>query len=374
MPASYRRTLPDQGDRPATIAAVRNQVGVVIVGVVLALASPARADVTINLKAKDPVAALPAVSGDHQNFLRQFRHWSKGCKKPQIQVEMGTIDPTAIEPAYTSMPLVGGCGESADKYQQNVSAVNESLRDTQCASATVRGKAVQKIPAAFAADDLSVDVTRTENTINIQVNALTRTTGAWTGGRRVELPGATELHGWYLVDQDDSLQLALLFAAPDADGGITEHWVEVWLHQVPAKLGPEDLARLWLLALARNDATTLADLTAPTFERGGLEIAGDATCKKARASKTADTLTGVLACALAIAPRYATLYDEVEFEKIKATKVPKALKSYKKKIAKLAKKGAVVQFHVEQDDWDATILFVVKAGKIVGAFEAIKPL
>ena len=41
---------------------MRNLLGVVIVGIVVGVATGARADVSIDLKAKDPVAALPAVS------------------------------------------------------------------------------------------------------------------------------------------------------------------------------------------------------------------------------------------------------------------------------------------------------------------------
>ncbi len=351
---------------------MRNQLGVLLVGivVVVGMSAPARADVAIDLKAKDPAAALPAISGDHTQFLRPFRVWRPGCKKPEIQVEYGPIDPEAIEPVYTSMPLVGGCGEAPDAYQQNISAVNESLRDTQCASATVRDKQRQKLPLAFDADDVRVEITTTANTINIQINPLARTAGAWTGGRRFELPGATALHGWYLVEQGDARQIALLFAAPDADGGVTERWVEVWMRPVAAKPAPEDVARTWLLALARADATVLAELTGATFERSGFEAG---TCK-ARVAKKAAQVAGVLACALAVAPRYAELYDDVEFERIKVAAVPKVLKKSKSKIKKLAKKATVVQFHVEQDGWDATIVFTIKGGKVTGAFEAINPL
>lgn len=338
--------------------------------VVVAVEAPARADVAINLKAKDPVAALPAISSDGTQFLRAFRVWKKGCTRPEIQVEYGAIDPTDTEPAYSSMPLVGGCGDAVDAWERNVAAVNESMSDTQCGSATVRGKKKEPIPATIEIEGVQVAIATTKQTLSILINPLVRTAGAWTGGRRVELPGATELRGWYLVDQGADRQLAMLFTVPDADGGVTERWVEVWMRKVPEKPTAVDLARSWLLALAQANAAVLAELTGATFERGGL---GGTDCKQKVAKKAAQ-VAGVLTCALAVAPRYAELYDGVELEPIKPKALPKALKAHKKKITKLAKKASLVQFHVEQDGWDATIVFVVKGGKVIGAFEALKPL
>ncbi len=332
--------------------------------------SEARADVAINLKAKDPVAGLPAISADGTRFLRSFKVWKKGCKKPEIQAEYGQIDASDLEPQYSSVPLIGGCGEAVDAYEGNVSAVNESLRDTQCASAVVKGKTKQAIPASLDVEGVKVAITTTKHTVQILINPLARTAGTWTGGRRVELPGATEIHGWYVVDQGDDRQLALLFAAPDADGNVTERWIEVWMHQVPAKPTAVDQARTWLLAVALGDAATLAEVSGATFERGGL---GAPECKE-KAAKKKEQVAAVLTCAVGVAARYAELYDEVEFETIKVKALPKSLKPYKKKITKLAKKGSVVQFHVEQDGWNATVVFVVKAGKVIGAFEALKAL
>jgi hypothetical protein len=356
------------------------RLGAVLVLVVALLAAPAAADVVINLKAKDPVAALPAISGDGTQFLRPYRRWRKGCKKPDIIVEWGGIDPEVTEPEYSSAPLIGGCGEKSDAHAGNVVAVNESMRETQCHSAPVRGKPKEKLPATLDADDLKVDISATKQTVFIAINKLERTKGAWTGGRRVELAGVpTEVHGWYLAEKKDRRQLAVLVAAEEPDGTIGEQWVEIWLRKVPAKPKPAQIAADWLLALAENDAALLASLTAAPFERMGFEpAAGDRAepCTKLRAAKKKDQLESVLACALVDGPaRYAMLFDPDELGTIKTKQIPKDLAAHKKALSKLAGKGhTLVQFHVQQDGWYLQVVLSVKGGKVTAAAEYARPL
>lgn len=355
-------------------------LGGVLLLVVALFAASAAADVVIDLKARDPVAGLPAISGDGTQFLRPYRRWRKGCKKPDIVVEWGGIDPEVTEPEYSSAPLVGGCGEKADEFAGNVVAVNESMRDTQCRSAPVRGKPKEKLPATLDADDLEVDITATPQTVFIAINKLERTTGAWTGGRRVELPGVpTEVHGWYLAEKKSQRQLAVLIAAQEPDGTIGETWIEIWLRKVAAKPTAEQVAADWLLALAEHDAALLANLTAAQFERMGFEPAGGdqaEPCTKLRAAKKKDQVAGVLACALVDGPaRYAMLFDPDELGTIKAKQIPKDLAAHKKKLSKLAGKGhTLVQFHVQQDGWYLQVVLAVKGGKVTAAAEYARRL
>lgn len=352
------------------------------VGVLVAawLIAPAAADVEIRIDAKDPVAGLPAVSADGTQFLRAIRIWRKRCKKADISVEWGGIDPSVSEPEYSSAPLVGGCGEAADAYAGNVAVVNETMRNTQCVSAPVHDKQARVLPADFEADGLRVLVTATPETAHVQINKLQRTAGGWTGGRRVVLGGKpSALHGWYVAEQDGERQLALLITALETDGTIREHWVEVWLRKVVSKPSAEDVARDWMLALADGDAAMLASLTATGFERIGLEPAtGElaASCPTLRVARKKAQLGPVLDCAIAgAAARYTLLFDEDELTRIKAKQIPVGLKASKARLGKLAGKGhTLVQLHVEQDGWYVDVVLAVKGGKVAGAFEAARPL
>src|SRR5690349_2136790 len=87
----------------------------------LLLATPAAADVTIDLTSKDPVSALPAVSSDGVNFLRPYRRWRPKCRNADVHVEMGGIDRSVDEPQYANAQLLGGCGEARDAFEGNVS-------------------------------------------------------------------------------------------------------------------------------------------------------------------------------------------------------------------------------------------------------------
>ncbi len=343
------------------------------------LITPAAADVEINLKAKDPVAGLPAVSADGSQFLRAMRTWRKSCKKPDITVEFGGIDPTVAEPEYSSVPLVGGC-EAADTYAGNVGMVNESMRATQCVSAPIHDKQARPLPADFEAEDLRVEISTTEETAHLQINKRERATGTWTGGRRVELGGhPSALHGWYLVEHGKHRQLAVLVTARDPDGSIHEHWVELWLRKVVAKPTAEDVARDWMIALADADAARLASLTATGFERVGLEpTTGElaTSCATLRVAKKKAQLGPVLDCAIAGgAARYTMLFDEEELTRIKAKALPPELAASKAKLNKLAGKGhTLVELHVEQDGWYVFVVLAIKGGKVAGAFESARPV
>ncbi len=318
---------------------------VAVVAVTVLATAPARADVSIDLRAKDPVAALPAVSADGTNFLRPYRRWRTGCKRADLHVEFGGIDRSVAEPEYSSAPLIGGCGEAIDAYQGNVAMINESLRDTQCSTAPRRGSLIAKLPASLVADGLRVDVTATADSAHVMINKLERVVGAWTGSQRVQVSGTPlEVRGWYIVDHRSTHEIAILVSVREADGTIAERWVDVWLDTVARTPGPVDVARTWMLALAEGDATALA----------------------------ATTLTPVVRVGSAGPPaRYAALYDGEEFVKITSRQIPAELKAHKKALSRPGL--TLVQFTADDAAGAVVVVLGVKKGKVAVVAEATTP-
>ncbi|HUQ02522.1 MAG TPA: hypothetical protein VM261_08505 [Kofleriaceae bacterium] len=216
-----------------------------------AAVAPAHGDVTINLRAKDPVAALPAVSSDGVNFLRPYRRWRKACKTPDLHVEMGGIDRSALEPDYANAQLLG-CGQGVDTYEGNVSMINESLHETRCSTAPDRGTMKAALPATFTAATFTVTVTGDASSALVLADPITPTRSSRAGERRMDLRGAPlEVHAWYLVDRGLNHALAVNVSVREQDGTIGEQWIDVWLDAVPAKPDPVAVARAWLRASAR---------------------------------------------------------------------------------------------------------------------------
>jgi hypothetical protein len=342
--------------------------------VTMLLTAPAAADIVIDLEADDPVAALPAIADDGSVFVRPLRRWREGCPEPDLFVEWGGIDPEVTEPAYSSAQILDGCGERADAYAGNLVAITEAMRDTAARSAAVQGEETA-LPAVFDAEDLEVEVSATPETVFVQINKLERTTDAWTGGRRVEIAGvATEVTGWYLVEQDARRQLSVRIVAELRDGTIAEEWIDVWLRRVTDDPGAEQIAADWLLALAEDDLDLLASMTATPFQRLGFEpAAGELaeTCAKRRFARKAEQLEDVLGCALVHSPaRYAMLFDPDELETITAREIPRDLGPHRSRLIRLAGKGhTLVQFHVQQDGWYVQVVLAVKGGKVTAAAE-----
>lgn len=278
----------------------------VVLGLGLA-ATPAAADVTIDLRAKDPVGALPAVSSDGVNFLRPYRRWKPTCKQPDVHVEMGGIDRSVDEPQYATAQLIGGCGEAVDAYEGNVSMVNESLRETKCSTAPDRGTMKAKLPASFGAGTVTVQVTGASDSALVLVDPVEKKPGVRAGERRMQVNGTPlDVRGWYLVDRGKNHALAVLVSVKEKDNVVSEQWIDVWLDPVPKTASPLDLARAWLRASSR----------------------------------------------------YAPLYDPVALEKITAKKIPKDLAAHKKA---LAKPGMTLVLY-ETDD--ATVVLGIKKGKV----------
>lgn len=274
---------------------------------VLLIAAPAAADVTIDLRSKDPVAALPAVSSDGVNFLRPYRRWKPKCKAPDVHVEMGGIDRSVDEPDYANAQLLGGCGEAVDAFEGNVSMVNESLRETKCSTAPDRGTMKAKLPASFGAGGFQVAVTGSPDSALVLVEPVARKPGERAGERRMQLAGAPlEVHAWYLVDRGKNHALAVQVSVREKDGVVGEQWIDVWLDALPKTPTPIDVARAWLRA----------------------------------------------------SPRHAPAYDPAALEKITTKKIPAALAAHKKA---LSKSGLTLVLY-ETDE--ATVVLGIKKGKV----------
>lgn len=328
--------------------------------------APAGAEVAVDLRASDPVAALPVVSANKLNFLRAYRRWRPSCKRPDIFVEDGGIDLSVEEPQYSSTQLVGGCGEAFDAFSGNISAVNASMSSTQCSSAALRGKVTAVLPTSFEAAGMRVDITAASTSAHVTVNRLA--TATWTGGRRMTLDATPyEVRGWYVVDQKSARQLAVLLATKSRDGTIAERWMEIWAKKPSGKLAPVDVARNWLLAFAARDNAALVKLTGVPFERNGL---GSAACAKARAKKPGE-LGAALDCAVAAsATRYVGLYDEQEFFKVEPRALAPELSAHAAALTKLAKGGhTLVQFASKDARGEVTLAFAIKNGKVTAVFE-----
>lgn len=355
-----------------TLLARRALAGIVIVGLAT---TPVTADVAIDLRAADPVAGLPAVAKNKLNFLRAFRKWRTGCKKPDIFVESGAIDASVDEPQYTTIPLVGGCGEAPDEHAGNVSAINASLSKTQCSTAALRGDLVAKLPAAFEAGGFRVEVTANASSAHVTVNKLSKA-GTWTGGRRMQTAIVPqEVHGWYIVESRDKRELAVLLSGREPDGTISERWMEVWTKKAQQPTAPIDVARTWLLAVAARDAKVLVKTTGLPFERIGFSPA-DATasaCETARSARTAGGLVAVLDCVLADAPaRYVSLFDEAGFSKITAKQIPPELEPHAAVLAGLAKTGhTLVWFTNDDERGETNVVFAIKGSKVAAAVESM---
>ena len=334
---------------------------------------PAVAEVAVDLRAADPVAALPAVSADKLNFLRAYRRWQPKCKRPDIFVEDGGIEATVQEPQYSSTQLIGGCGEAYDAFSGNVNAVNASMTNTKCGSAALRGSITAKLPATFEAAGMRIDVSGAATSAHVTINRLA-TTG-WTGGRRMSVDAAAfEVRGWYVVELKTTRQLAVLVATKAASGVVTERWMEVWATKPPGKPAPLDVARTWLLAVVAHDASALARVTAVPFERVGFASVGNdraSECATKRNAKKAKDLSPVLDCVLADASaRYVELYDEQEFFALDLRKLPPELASDAVVLRKLAKAGhALVQFAVSDARGSVTVALAIKNGKVAAVFE-----
>ena len=259
-----------------------------LITLLMAAASAAPADVTIDLRASDPVAALPAVSSDGVNFLRPYRRWRPRCKRPEIHVEMGGIDRAVEVPEYATAQLVGGCGEPIDAFAGNVSMVNESLHDTKCSTAPDRGTMKATLPATFVAGTLTVQVTATRDSVLVLADPRAAGAGARRGGRRAFTAGVPiEVHGWYLVDRGANRALAVQISARETDGTVAEQWIDVWLDLVPKSPGPLDVARAWLRASARYGAGYDPAEVAKTTTR---KLPRDLTAHKKALSKPGLTL------------------------------------------------------------------------------------
>lgn len=253
-----------------------------LIAIATAAPAPVAADVTIDLRAKDPAALLPAVSADGVNFLRPYRRWRKACKTPDLHVEMGGLDRTVDEPDYATAQLLG-CGQAPDAYAGNVSMINESLRETRCSTAPDRGMMTTALPATFTAGTYTVTITGDAGSALVLADPITPTRSSRAGERRMELRGApVEVHAWYLVDRGLNQALAVNVSVREPDGAIGEQWIDVWLDAIPAKPVPVAVARSWLRA----------------------------------------------------SPRYAASYDPRGVAKITAKQIPAALASHKKSLAK----------------------------------------
>jgi hypothetical protein len=276
------------------------------------VAAPAAADVTIDLKSKDPVSTLPAVSADGVNFLRPYRRWRPKCRNADVHVEMGGIDRSVDEPQYANAQLLGGCGEARDAFEGNVSMINESLHETKCSTAPDRGTMKAALPASFGAGTFSVRVTAGADSVLVLADPPAGATGARAGERRMQVGGTpSEVHAWYLVDRGKNHALAVLVSVRENDGTVAEQWIDVWLDAVPKKPAPMDVARAWLRASSR----------------------------------------------------YAAGYDPMALEKITAKKIPPALAAQKKA---LTKPGQTL-FLYETDD--ATVVLAIKGGKVAAFAE-----
>jgi hypothetical protein len=220
--------------------------------ILLCVAAPAAADVTIDLKSKDPVSTLPAVSADGVNFLRPYRRWRPKCKNADVFTEMGGIDRSVDEPQYATAQLLGGCGEARDAFEGNVSMINESLHETKCSTAPDRGTMKAALPTSFGAGTFSVSVTAGPDSVLVLADPPAGAAGARAGERRMQVAGKpSEVHGWYLVDRGKNHALAVLVTVREADGTVSEQWIDVWLDAVPKKPAPMDVARAWLRASSR---------------------------------------------------------------------------------------------------------------------------
>ena len=337
----------------------------------LAAGQPVAADVSIDLKHPDPTMRLPLISADGTNFLRAFRRYKKGCRAADVFVEDGGIDASVAEPQYSQTQLLGGCGEKRDAFQGNVAPVNESMRGTRCQTAAKRGRLMKRVPATFEADGMRVDVTGNLTSAHITINRLDRTiAGAWIGGRRMMTDTAVfDVRAWYVVDQKDRRQLAVLVGGRQRDGTTLERWIEVWAVKAPAKPSkdPIEVAKRWLLALAARDAKALAATSAAPFERVGFEPMGPRgkACEAKRKAQKATDLAAVLDCAIGEAIRYASLYDEQEFAKL--GKQGPELKPHAKMLQALAGKG----HHLVALSTDTvTVVFAVKGDKVAAVIEA----
>lgn len=333
--------------------------------VLVLLPSLAFAEVSVDLDAADPVANLPVISADRLNFLRPFRRWRKGCKKPDIYVEDGGIDASVVEPQYSTTQLVGGCGEAVDAFAGNVGAVNASMSSTKCSRAAKRAVITEKLPAHFEAEGMQIDITANATSAHVTVNRLNMQVGAWVGGRRMSIPMAVqEVHGWYVVETAGTRQLAVLLSGRESDGTIAERWMEVWATKASAKPQTIDVARTWVLAVAMQDAEALLRVSAAPFERVGL---GAKDC--ARTATKASELPAFLGCSFADPARYVGLFDEQEFAKLRSTPAP--LAGQAKLLARLAKKGAtLVLFSGEDEAGTVELVIAVKNGKVIGAVGA----
>ncbi|HEY5935137.1 MAG TPA: hypothetical protein VIU61_10895 [Kofleriaceae bacterium] len=344
---------------------------VLAVVILAALSAPAIADVSINLKHPDPTFQLPLIAADGTNFLRAFRRYKRGCKSSDLFVEDGGIDASVAEPQYSQTQLLGGCGEAREAFAGNVAPVNESMRGTKCKTAAKRGRLAKRVPATFEADGMRVDVTGNATSAHITINRLDRAVaGAWTGGRRMGTETAVfDVRAWYLVDQKDRRQLAVLVGGRQRDGTTIERWIEVWATKAPAKPSkdPVEVAKRWLLALAARDAKALAAASAAPFERIGFEPPGERgkACEAKRKAQKPAELAPVLDCALGESLRYASFYDEQEFAKL--GKRGPELEPHGKTLQALAGKGLqLVAFSTDT----ATVVFGVKGDKVAAVVEA----
>lgn len=344
-------------------------VAIVIAGSAMSV----HAEVSVDLRAPDPVAALPAVSADKLNFLRAYRRWQPTCKQPDIFVEDGGIEMSVDEPQYSSTQLIGGCGEALDAFSGNVNAVNASMSNTKCGSAALRGTVTAKLPATFEAAGMRIDVSAAATSAHVTINRLA--SDGWTGGRRMSVDAAPiEVRGWYVVELKTTRQLAVLIATKAANGVVTERWMEIWATKPAGKPAPITVARTWLLAVAAHDASALARVTAAPFERVGFVSnanAGAGGCATKRTAKKAKDLAPVIDCVLAEASaRYVELYDEQEFFALDLRKLPPELAGDAAALRKLAKAGhALVQFATSDARGSVTVALAIKNGKVAAAIE-----
>jgi hypothetical protein len=328
------------------------------------LIAPATADVTVDLRAADPVAGLPVISASRTNFMRAYRRWRTNCKQPDVFVEDGAILFDG-SPQYSYAQLIGGC-EPIDKYAGNVGAINASMKSAQCSTAAIRGQLVTAVPASFEAAGMRVDVSATATSAHVTIDRFA--VNGWTGDRRVTIGMPVfEVRGWYMVEASGRRQLALLLAGKQADGTIVERWIEVWASRLRLR-GPIDVARTWLLALAVKDRGVLGRTSVVPFEQVGM-----GTECAARATKDAE-LGPLLDCVSKTGARYAPLYDELEFSTIAATKIPAGLATSAPRIAELAKTGhTLIQFETDDATQVFAMVLAVRAGKVAAVFEHVRP-
>ena len=292
--------------------------------------------------------SLPAVSKDGSQFARPVHVQPKGCSGMQSFVELGTVG-TPGKPGKSELLLVADECNGNAKTSANVDKVAKAIGSFVRVDAQM---STQGVPTTVQTATLTLDVAASGDSVKIGVHG--SQTDQWTVGLEGKV---IEVHGAYEgKNAAGDAYVAVLVAVSASDTGKAgrERWVDLW----PVGGGdagdgtPADTGLAFVKALGSGDTEAIQEMLAAPFWKVGLKGTSKK-CKRKDSARKARDLGKIAAC-MTEAPseayaKYGTADNVAETD---MAEFPDELKKYKKKVARLVKKGAkLVQFKVNQDGY-----------------------